>query len=112
MTFEKYVGCLCTMCTEASSDIFLEAFQAPEVTHPYSALCESMIEHQYRLDFAGTYDHTFMLHFPLHPFQSLVILKPAGITHYQSVRKYEENRKAFFSSEEPYQCGRRINALL
>ena len=36
MTFEKYVGCLCTMCTEASSDIFLEAFQAPEVPHPYT----------------------------------------------------------------------------
>ena len=36
MTFEKYVDCLCTMCREAISDIFLEAFQAPEVTHLYT----------------------------------------------------------------------------
>ena len=76
MTFAKYVGCLCTMCTEASSDIFLEAFRAQEVTHPYSALCEGMMEHQYRLDFAETNVHTFMLYEFLYDMKGNLLVLP------------------------------------
>ena len=78
----------CAQCAERPGVTFSSRPFRPQRSL-IPTLCESMMEHQYRLDFAGIYDHTFMLHFPLHPFQPLVILKPAEITHYKSVRKYK-----------------------
>ena len=78
----------CAQCAERPGVTFSSRPFRPQRSL-IPTLCESMMEHQYRLDFAGIYDHTFMLHFPLHAFQYLV-KKPAGILQYKSVRKYEE----------------------